>query len=189
MGVVLCSIDVLLCSIAPCIGQMTYAIDDSVGYGRTFEGVGGLSGGGATSRLFVSYIEPYRTQIYDYLFTPGFAASLQILKVEIGGDAQSTEGTEPSHMHTADDENYNRGYEWEIIAEAKKRNPNITLYALSWGFPRWLGEGGTSPLTKSTAVYTVKWLLGARNVHGFEFDYVGVWNEKACITHTRLPLE
>lgn len=35
-----------------------------------------------------------------------------MLKVEIGGDAQSTEATEPSHMHTRTDENYERGYEW-----------------------------------------------------------------------------
>lgn len=29
---------------------------------------------------------------------------MHILKVEIGGDSQSTEGTEASHMHTVDDE-------------------------------------------------------------------------------------
>jgi hypothetical protein len=32
-----------------------------------------------------------------------------MLKVEIGGDTQSTEGTEASHMHLRDDENYFRG--------------------------------------------------------------------------------
>ncbi len=47
----------------------------------------------------------------DYLFLPGFGASLHILKVEVGGDVQSTDGTESSHMHSADDENYERGYE------------------------------------------------------------------------------
>jgi hypothetical protein len=30
------------------------------------------------------------------------------------------EGTESSHMHTADDENYERGYEWWLMKEAKK---------------------------------------------------------------------
>ena len=34
---------------------------------------------------------------------------MHILKVEIGGDAQSTEATEPSHMHTRGDEDYTRG--------------------------------------------------------------------------------
>lgn len=37
------------------------------------------------------------------------------------------DGTEPSHMHYPNDENYFRGYEWWLMREAKKRNPNITL--------------------------------------------------------------
>lgn len=52
---------------------------------RTLHGVGGLSGGGATSVLLPYYSEPYRSQILDYLFKPNFGASLHILKVEIGG--------------------------------------------------------------------------------------------------------
>ena len=45
----------------------------------------------------------------DALFTPAAGGNLQILKVEMGGDGQSTEATEASHMHTPSDENYNRG--------------------------------------------------------------------------------
>lgn len=70
----------------------SYFVDDSQGPGRTFHGIGGLSGGGATSVLLRDYPEPQRSQILDYLFKPNFGASLQILKVEIGGDAQSTDG-------------------------------------------------------------------------------------------------
>ncbi|TRY99061.1 hypothetical protein DNTS_002219 [Danionella cerebrum] len=72
-----------------CFGE-EYNLDDRAGLGRTFDGIGGLSGGGATSRLLVNYAEPYRGQILDYLFKAKFGASLQILKVEIGGDAQTT---------------------------------------------------------------------------------------------------
>lgn len=43
-----------------------------------------------------------------------------MLKVEMGGDVQSTEGTEASHMHNFWDENYFRGYEWWLMKEAKK---------------------------------------------------------------------
>ena len=88
---------------------LPYNISDIGGVGRTFDGIGGISGGGATSRLLVNYKEPFRSQILDFLFKPQFGASLHILKVEIGGDAQSTEGTEHSHMHSEDDENYTRG--------------------------------------------------------------------------------
>ena len=34
------------------------------------------------------------------------------VQVEIGGDASSGPGSEASHMHSADDLNYDRGYEW-----------------------------------------------------------------------------
>lgn len=65
--------------------------------------MGGLSGGGATSRLLVDYDDHRRSQILDFLFKPNFGANLQILKVEIGGDAQSTDGCEASHMHSEGD--------------------------------------------------------------------------------------
>jgi hypothetical protein len=38
-----------------------------------------------------------------------------------------SDGTEPSHMHYELDENYFRGYEWWLMKEAKKRNPDIIL--------------------------------------------------------------
>ena len=41
----------------------SYSIDDTAGPYRTFDGIGGLSGGGATSVLLRDYPEPQRTQI------------------------------------------------------------------------------------------------------------------------------
>src|SRR3954447_11427015 len=38
--------------------------------GRTFDGVGAISGGGGNSRLLIDYPEPQRGQILDYLFRP-----------------------------------------------------------------------------------------------------------------------
>ena len=57
--------------------------------GPRFDGIGALSGGGATSRLLIDYQEPYRSHILDYLFKPNFGASLQILKVRDGHRWQS----------------------------------------------------------------------------------------------------
>ncbi|KAL7380825.1 hypothetical protein ABVT39_024681 [Epinephelus coioides] len=158
----------------------SYVLDDNEGVGRVFDGIGGLSGGGATSRLLVNYAEPYRSQILDYLFKPNFGASLHILKVEIGGDAQTTDGTEPSHMHYENDENYFRGYEWWLMKEAKKRNPNITLIGLPWAFPGWVGHGKNWPYDYPdiTATYVVNWILGAKQYHDLDIDYVGIWNER-----------
>ncbi|XP_060918613.1 galactocerebrosidase isoform X2 [Labrus mixtus] len=157
-----------------------YILNDKDGLGREFDGVGGLSGGGATSRLLVNYAEPYRSQILDYLFKPNFGASLHILKVEIGGDAQTTDGTEPSHMHYENDENYFRGYEWWLMKEAKKRNPDITLIGLPWAFPGWVGHGKNWPydFPDITATYVVNWIIGAKQYHDLDIQYVGIWNER-----------
>ena len=113
---------------------------DGSGGGRVFEGIGGVSAG-ASSRLLIDYPEPQRSQILDYLFKPNYGASLQHLKVEVGGDTNSTDGSEPSHMHARTEENYDRGYEWWLMKEAKARNPKIILDALPWGAPGWIGNG------------------------------------------------
>lgn len=154
-----------------------YNISKAQGLGGRFDGVGALSGGGCSTRLLADYSPIWYNQIMDYLFLPGFGASLQILKVEIGGDAQSTDGTEPSHMHSAEDENYERGYEWQVMLAAKRRNPNIIFGALSWGFPGWVAEGKKSPWTNSTVTYIVKWILGAKKHYNLDIDFIGIWNE------------
>ncbi|XP_067894824.1 galactocerebrosidase isoform X2 [Heterodontus francisci] len=167
-------------ALLPLLGTAVYVLDDEGGLGAEFDGIGGLSGGGATSRLLVNYPEPYRSQILDYLFKPNFGASLHILKVEIGGDAQTTDGTEPSHMHYENDKNYFRGYEWWLMKEAKKRNPNITLIGLPWAFPGWIGCGDNWPYTcpDRTAYYVASWIHGAKLYHNLDIDYVGIWNER-----------
>ncbi|XP_052102163.1 galactocerebrosidase-like isoform X2 [Mytilus californianus] len=161
--------------------EVTYPVDNTSGYGRRFDGIGGLSGGGATSVLLQNYQEQQRNEILDYLFKPNFGASLHLLKVEIGGDAQSTEGTEASHMHNSWDENYNRGYEWWLMKEAKKRNPNILLYGLPWAWPGWIGNGTRDPYTdiELPANYILKWILGAKKYHNLTIDFIGIWNEQA----------
>src|SRR5437667_472815 len=108
--------------------------------GRTFDGIGAVSAG-ASSRLLIDYPEPQRSQVLDFLFAPNFGAGLQHLKVEIGGDVNSTAGSEPSHMHTRDDEDYHRGYEWWLMHEAKQRNSDLLLDCLAWGAPDWIGGG------------------------------------------------
>ena len=145
--------------------------------GRTFDGIGALSAGGS-SRLLADYPEPQRGQILDYLFTPGYGAALQILKVEIGGDTDSTDGAEPSHMRTPSEVNCDRGYEWWLMEQAKARNPGIRLSALQWGAPGWTGSGGTRPTVWTTRdiAYLTAWLGCARR-HHLRIDYIGGWNE------------
>jgi galactosylceramidase len=147
---------------------------DPASEGRIFEGLGALSAG-ASSRLLPDYPEPARSQVLDYLFKPNFGASLHHLKVEIGGDVNSTDGTEQSHMRTREDENYQRGYEWWLMKEARRRNPKIILDALQWGAPGWIGEGQF--YSQDNADFVCRFVKGAKSVHDLDIQYVGIWNE------------
>jgi galactosylceramidase len=158
----------LLVAVIVRCSSANFAIDDSVGLGMHFEGIGAISGGGATSKLLRDYEPKVASDIFDFLFKPNFGAALHMMKVEIGGDSDATEGAEPSHMHVEGEENYERGYECELVLliartclrvgskqylclvagwmmkEARARNPGIKLYGLSWAWPGWLG-GRPSP--------------------------------------------
>src|SRR5665213_3164927 len=170
--------------------------------GRVFEGIGGLSAG-AGARLLIDYPEPQRSELLDFLFKPNFGASLHHLKVEIGGDVNSTEGSEPSHARTREEfehprrESFDRGYEWWLMREAKKRNPKIFLDVLQWGAPDWIGDkdfpdsGDASALawdkriprnrkkfyTQDNANFIASFINGARKYHGLDINYCGIWNE------------
>ncbi|WP_263384514.1 family 16 glycoside hydrolase [Granulicella arctica] len=148
---------------------------DGAGTGRTFGGVGAISGGGGNSRLLIDYPAKQRNEILDYLFKPGYGASLQILKIEIGGDANSTDGAEPSIEHTRGIVNCNAGYEFWLAEEAKRRNPNLKLYGLAWAAPGWIGDGKF--WSQDMIDYLMTWLNCASS-HGLTIDYLGGWNER-----------
>src|SRR4051812_49907989 len=88
-GLVLAAASVLLASPTPAHAATAITINGASG-GRTFDGVGAISGGGGNSRLLIDYPDPQRSQILDYLFKPDFGASAQILKIEIGGGRNTT---------------------------------------------------------------------------------------------------
>jgi galactosylceramidase len=159
----------------PVLADQTVAVDGSAA-GRRFEGVGAVSGGGATSVLLKDYPEPQRSQILDLLFRPNFGAAMSALLVEIPGDGNSTQGSELSHMHSRNDVNYRRGYEWWLIKEAKKRNPALALDGVAWGCPGWVGNNIF--WSKDMCDYYVKWIQGLRSVYGLDLDAIGCRNEK-----------
>jgi hypothetical protein len=152
--------------------SQTITLDGS-GTGRTYDGLGAISGGGGNSALLMDYPEPQRSDILDYLFKPGYGASLQMFKVEIGGDANSTCGSESSHEHTRGAIQCNAGYEWWLMKEAKARNPNIALYSCAWGEPSWISGGFWS---QDSITYHMDYLSCAKQ-NGLDIDYMGGWNE------------
>ncbi|MCF3961113.1 NPCBM/NEW2 domain-containing protein [Streptomyces fuscigenes] len=155
------------------------APDTSIGIdggkgGRTFDGIGAISGGGGNSRLLTDYPAAQQKQILDYLFKPGYGANLQLLKLEIGGDANSTDGSEPSIEHTKGKVDCDAGYEFWLAEQAKKRNPHIGLYGLAWAAPGWIDGGFWST---DTIDYLITW-LGCAKQHGLDIEYLGGWNER-----------
>jgi len=136
--------------------------------GRTFDGVGAVSGGGS-SRLLLNYPARQRSQILDYLFKPDYGASLQILKVEIGADTDATDGPEPSVERVRGQVNCNAGYEWWLMEQAKARNPDIKFYGLEWGAPGWVKGGFWS---QDNVNYLLTW-LGCARQHGLTISYLG----------------
>ena len=171
-----------IASLLACISVSSAAevFIDGTKPGQVFEGIGALSAG-ASSKLLADYPEPQRALILDYLFKPKFGASLQHLKVEIGGDVNSTCGTEPSHARTREEfENFkpeylDRGYEPWLMKEARKRNPQVVLESLQWGAPYWIGNGKF--YSQDNADFIALFHKGLRDHHDLAVNYQGIWNE------------
>ena len=180
-----------------------YTVDGSA-LGPVLHSIGAQSTAG-TSRLLVDYEEPSRSDILDLLFKPSYGASLQHLKVEIGGDAQISCGAEPSPMRRAVESDaaaatadFGRGYEHWLMTEAKRRNPEITLLALVYAWPSWISPGSSTPYAtpqseQNAATYVSDWLTGVRTAHNITVNWVGVWNEQtytqSYITTLRATLD
>ncbi len=139
--------------------------------GPVFDGIGAISGGGGNSRYLIDYPARQRAEILSYLFGPG-GADLQILKLEIGGDANSSDGAEPSVEHSPGTIDCASGYEWWLAEQAVARDPAVKLYGLQWAAPGWVG----SIWSHADAHYVIEWLNCAKS-HGLAISYLGGWNE------------
>jgi len=174
---VVVSVALLLPHSVQAAGPVSLVMLDGAAGGRAFDGVGAISGGGGNTRLLIDYPSRERSGILDALFKPRVGASLQILKVEIGGDTNSTDGAESSIGPTRGRVDCNTGYEWWLMEQARARNPAIKLYGLAWGAPGWVGEGRQTFFTPSAIGYLVSW-LGCARLHRLAIDYLGGWNER-----------
>eukprot|EP00928_Gymnodinium_smaydae_P066647 TRINITY_DN49621_c0_g1_i1.p1 TRINITY_DN49621_c0_g1~~TRINITY_DN49621_c0_g1_i1.p1 ORF type:complete len:812 (-),score=82.98 TRINITY_DN49621_c0_g1_i1:457-2892(-) len=148
--------------------------------GPLFEGVGGVSGGGGSSRLLFDYEERFRSDILDLLFKPKFGASLHHLKVEIGCEGDTGMGSEQTHARVASDSNFNRGYEIKLMQEAAARNPSILLSGLEWGVPGWIPETEGGMWGIANINYMVDWVNGLKQRKNLTIAALGVaYNERS----------
>jgi hypothetical protein len=159
----------------------TFITVNGNGGARVYDGVGAVLGGGGNARYLEDYPPAQRSQILDYLFKPGYGASLQLLKLEVGGDGNSSDGAEPSVEHTSGNINCGAGYEFAIARQAVALNPDLKLYGLQWGAPSWVGSGG-SLFTSADIGYLLDW-LGCAKSSGLTISYLGGWNERDNGSH------
>lgn len=124
---------------------------------NTFKGFGYLSCNNS-SRLLLDYKWEHQDsyhQILQILFG-GEHPLMRMLKVEMGDDANTSSGTEPATMRSADDEaNVRRGAGFQLIADAKAIQPELKTCVLRWGEPGFLRKGG---LMLKRVIRITKWL-------------------------------
>ena len=149
--------------------------------GPQLDGLGGVSAG-TGPRLLVDYPPEQRSAVLDYLFLPTFGASLQVLKVEIGGGGDSTEGTEASHEPERGQLQPTAGYELWVAAEALKRNPEILIYGLCWNFPSWV-VNAPEGFGAAGARYMADWVEVAAS-QNVTVDVLGAWQNETPFNGT-----
>ncbi|MCI7351422.1 MAG: glycosyl hydrolase family 59, partial [Ruminococcus sp.] len=149
-----------------------------------FRGAGMVSANNS-SRLLLDYKsenpKAYR-ELLEYIFGDE-GIGINHLKIEMGSDINSSSGTEPAVMRSADEKaDVRRGAGYRLAADAKEINPDLTLDMLWWSEPKWI--------TDADDVYAAryKWhketLRAAYEVYGLKFDYISaVQNERAADLH------
>jgi galactosylceramidase len=155
--------------------------------GRRWGGIGSAPAT-AMERQLMHYPEPIQKEILDLMFTPNFGMALTHLKVEVGGDNNSTAAVEPSFAHTWEEmatPNFRRGGNYWLMRQARDRNSGIELGSLAWTQPYWVGNGAgridnQSFYTQESADYFVKFYEGARKEWGLEMQFFSAeQNERA----------
>lgn len=145
-----------------------------------YRGQGMISCNGS-SRLLMDYKEKapesYR-QILEYMYgTNGLRFTH--FKVEMGSDVNTSSGTEPTTMRYADEKaDVRRGAGFQLAADIKKINPDVTLDMLWWSEPRWVTDA--DDVNAARYRWYKETLDAAYETYGLVFDYVSAnKNERA----------
>lgn len=137
-----------------------------------YRGQGMISCNGS-SRLLLDYKEKSPesyNQMLEYLYGKN-GLKFTHFKIEMGSDVNTSSGTEPTTMRYEDEKaDVTRGAGFQLAADIKKINPDVTLDMLWWSEPKWVSD--------SDDVYAAryKWyketLDAAYETYGLVFDYV-----------------
>lgn len=146
--------------------------------GTVYRGLGVVTGNNS-SRLLMDY----KTQnpdayweIMNLLFKPDYGAGLTHIKIEFGTDVNSSSGTEPSIMRSADEPaDVTRGAGFMFADDALSINPDITVDLLRWGEPKWVTDAFSESEEKGFEA-RYKWykaaIDGAYDKYGMKFTHI-----------------
>lgn len=153
---------------------------------NTIKGFGLLSCNN-TSRLLMDYKWEH-PQVYQQVLQHLFGGQhplIRMLKVELGSDSNTSCGTEPAPQRAADEPaNVARGMGFQLIADAKKIQPDLKTCMLRWaepGFlrPSWRQVKSDDPDEKvpteafeAMYQYYKQTVIAAWQAYGYLFDYI-----------------
>ena len=158
--------------------------------GTIYRGLGVITGNNS-SRLLMDYKtknpEAY-WEIMNLLFKPDYGAGLTHVKIEFGSDVNSSSGTEPSIMRSADEEaDVTRGAGFMFAADALSINPDITVDLLRWGEPKWVTDAFNES-TEAGHAARYKWykaaLDKAYDTYGIKFTHISADANEAARVDT-----
>ncbi len=109
---------------------------------KLYDGLGMVSANNS-SRLLLDY-KAQQPEVYQKLLEYMFGddgMGLSLIKIEMGADVDSSSGTEPAVMRSADEPaDVTRGAGYQLAADALKINPDIKIDLLYWGIPNWVSS-------------------------------------------------
>ncbi|KOU62366.1 GH59 galactosidase [Streptomyces sp. MMG1533] len=143
--------------------------------GLTYKGLGVLSCN-STSNLLMDYKAEHPArywQLVRVLFG-GKNPLINHVKVEMGSDTNTSTGSDPATMRTADElADASRSPGFQLAADAKTVNPKLKVSILRWVMPQWV-QNQWNKGTGADEMY--KWyketILDAYEKYGYMVDYV-----------------
>ncbi|MBV7696231.1 GH59 galactosidase [Streptomyces sp. TRM70350] len=143
--------------------------------GLTYKGLGVLSCN-STSNLLMDYKAEHPGRYWQLIrvLFGGKNPLINHVKVEMGSDTNTSTGSDPATMRTADElADASRSPGFQLAADAKTVNPKLKVSILRWVMPRWV-QNEWNKGTGSDEMY--KWyketILDAYEKYGYMVDYV-----------------
>ncbi|MGP4050273.1 GH59 galactosidase [Streptomyces sp. 2A115] len=143
--------------------------------GLTYKGLGLLSCN-STSNLLMDYKAEHPERYWQLIrvLFGGKHPLINHVKVEMGSDTNTSTGSDPATMRTADEiADASRSPGFQLAADAKTVNPKLKVSILRWVMPQWV-QTEWNKGTGSDEMY--KWyketILDAYEKYGYMVDYV-----------------